>query len=43
MNGDEIVADTSLLINFFLDFPLITMDSDFKKINQLNSLILESE
>ena len=34
---DAIIAATA----FHVDLPLVTMDSDFRKINELNTVILE--
>jgi len=35
---DAIIAATSI----YLDFPLVTMDSDFQNVEQLDAVILES-
>ena len=41
MSGANIVADAIIAAtSIWLDFPLFTMDKGFKKIDELNSIIL---
>lgn len=39
MSGNNIVVDTSIQF----DFPLVTMDRDFNKVIELNTVLLEWE